>query len=193
MTPSLKIRAFLFVLLGLGTLLVTVYANAQPHFNHIIIAIQENRTPDNLFSGCSLPAADVQQNGGSPIALAGGKDYGHVHTSFLRQSSGKWPAGSNNYIDARYIEPYCQLASEYGFANRFFQTNQGPSFPAHQFLISGSSSPDDDSDLLFSGERVGPVIPRAMMENWFSLALTAVHFLTCLIRRVSAGGTTQPD
>lgn len=41
----------------------------------------------------------------------------------------------------------CQLANEYGFANRMFQTDQGPSFPSHQFLVSGSSAPSDTSDL----------------------------------------------
>jgi hypothetical protein len=31
------------------------------------------------------------------------------------------------------------MARRYGFANRMFQTNQGPSFPAHQFLLAGTS------------------------------------------------------
>src|ERR1700730_17041972 len=33
------------------------------------------------------------------------------------------------------------MAEQYTFANRMFQTNQGPSFPAHQFIISGTSAP----------------------------------------------------
>jgi phospholipase C len=40
------------------------------------------------------------------------------------------------------IQPYWQIAEDYGFANYMFQTSQGPSFPAHQFLLSGSSQPD---------------------------------------------------
>ena len=145
------------VALGLAILLDTVCASAQSPFKHIIIAIQENRTPDNLFSGCSIAGADVQKNGGSAIPLAGGTDIGHSHNTFLHESSGNWPARAYNYVDPSYIVPYCQLASQYGFANRFFQTNQGPSFPAHQFLVSGSSSPDDNSDLLVSGERLTTV------------------------------------
>lgn len=39
------------------------------------------------------------------------------------------------------LDTYFHIASQYGFANWMFQTNQGPSFPAHQFLFSGSSAP----------------------------------------------------
>jgi len=39
------------------------------------------------------------------------------------------------------VQPYFDIATWYGFANRMFQTNQGPSFPAHQFIISGTSAP----------------------------------------------------
>jgi phospholipase C len=39
------------------------------------------------------------------------------------------------------VQPYFDIAKAYGFANYMFQTNQGPSFPAHQFLFSGTSAP----------------------------------------------------
>jgi phospholipase C len=39
------------------------------------------------------------------------------------------------------VLPYYDIASKYGFANYFFQTNEGPSFPAHQFLFAGTSAP----------------------------------------------------
>src|SRR6202171_4282675 len=53
------------------------------------------------------------------------------------------------YVDptATYIQPYFQLAEQYTFADRMFQTNQGPSFPAHQFIISGTSAPTAGSKL----------------------------------------------
>lgn len=38
------------------------------------------------------------------------------------------------------VQPYLSLISNYGWANYMFQTNQGPSFPAHQFLFSGTSA-----------------------------------------------------
>lgn len=40
------------------------------------------------------------------------------------------------------LSPYFQIAEQYGFANWMFQTNQGPSYPAHQFLFSGTSAPE---------------------------------------------------
>jgi phospholipase C len=36
-----------------------------------------------------------------------------------------------------------------------FQTNQGPSFPAHQFIISGTSAPTPDSDLFAAENPAG--------------------------------------
>ena len=39
------------------------------------------------------------------------------------------------------VDPYFSVAEQYGFANYMFQTNQGNSFVAHQFLFSGTSAP----------------------------------------------------
>ena len=48
------------------------------------------------------------------------------------------------------IQPYFDLAQQYGFANRMFQTNQGPSFPAHQFIFGATSAPTATSRLFVS-------------------------------------------
>jgi phospholipase C len=57
----------------------------------------------------------------------------------------KCPAGVQNcvfsYVNPSEVQPYFQMAETYSFADHMFQTNQGPSFPAHQFLISGTSAP----------------------------------------------------
>jgi phospholipase C len=50
-------------------------------------------------------------------------------------------------VDPSQVQPYFQLAEQYTFADRMFQTNQGPSFPAHQFIISGTSAPSAGSNL----------------------------------------------
>ncbi len=55
-----------------------------------------------------------------------------------------WPAGHNPHfysVGSQYVQPYFQMAEAYTFGDRMFQTNQGPSFPAHQFIISGTSAP----------------------------------------------------
>jgi phospholipase C len=54
------------------------------------------------------------------------------------------------YVDPADVQPYFQMAEQYAFADRMFQTNQGPSFPAHQFIISGTASPAPTSDLFAS-------------------------------------------
>ena len=45
------------------------------------------------------------------------------------------------YVQYSDVEPYFQIASQYGYANYMFQTNQGPSFPSHQFIFGGTSQP----------------------------------------------------
>jgi phospholipase C len=61
------------------------------------------------------------------------------------------PAGIQNcvfsYVDPAEVAPYFTMAETYTFADHMFQTNQGPSMPAHQFLISGTSAPSTGSNL----------------------------------------------
>jgi phospholipase C len=61
------------------------------------------------------------------------------------------------YVDnsTGQVQPYFDMAKNYGFANRMFQTNQGPSFPAHQFLLGGTSSPTETSDLFAANNTTG--------------------------------------
>ena len=58
------------------------------------------------------------------------------------------------YVNPSQVQPYFQLAEQYTFGDRMFQTNQGPSFPAHQFIISGTSAPTATSNL-FASENLG--------------------------------------
>jgi phospholipase C len=59
------------------------------------------------------------------------------------------------YIDQEEVAPYFQLAETYTFGDRMFQTNQGPSFPAHQFIISGTSAPGPGSSLFAADNPIG--------------------------------------
>ncbi|MFZ1051845.1 MAG: alkaline phosphatase family protein [Candidatus Sulfotelmatobacter sp.] len=58
------------------------------------------------------------------------------------------------YVNPADVQPYFQMAEQYTFADRTFQTNQGPSFPAHQFIISATSAPTATSNL-FAAENPG--------------------------------------
>ena len=48
------------------------------------------------------------------------------------------------YVTPADVQPYFALAEQYTFGDRMFQTNQGPSFPAHQFIIAGHFRSDCD-------------------------------------------------
>ncbi len=96
-----------------------------------------------------------------PVALANCYDISHVHSAFvasLRQGADKDPVVPKKrcmvpanpqfkYVDnsTGVVQPYVDLARAYGFANRMFQTNQGPSFPAHPFIFGGTLAPYTDT------------------------------------------------
>ncbi|MBV9224789.1 MAG: hypothetical protein JOY85_12210, partial [Acidobacteriaceae bacterium] len=95
------------------------------------------------------------------VRLANLYDLSHAHSAFTAMcdadpASGacKMDEASNvkcsgiclphpqfRYVDnsAGQVNPYLDLATQYGWANYMFQTNQGPSFPAHQFIFGGPS------------------------------------------------------
>jgi phospholipase C len=71
------------------------------------------------------------------------------------------------YVIPADVAPYFHLAEKYTFADRMFQTNQGPSFPAHQFIFSGTSAPTATSGL-FAAE-----IPMGVPGAIFNTGCTA--------------------
>ena len=154
-------------------------ADPVQKIQHVVIIFQENRTPDNLFH--DLPGADIATTGLNskgevipltPISLITTFDLAHTHKAFVDMyDHGKMdgadkvacnaPCPSNaqfKYVSPPEVAPYFQLAEQYTFADRMFQSNQGPSFPAHQFIISGTSAPTDRSEL-FAAENIdGPML-----------------------------------
>ena len=59
------------------------------------------------------------------------------------------------YVESSWVQPYLDLVKAYGWGNYMFQTNQGNSFPAHQFLFGATSAPsaEDDHKGIFAAER----------------------------------------
>jgi phospholipase C len=148
---------------------------------HIVVIVQENRTPDNLFQDPVLIArgADIVQSGinslGQTIPLAATSlvqdyDLDHSHLAFQEMYDGGKMDGADKimvncsgspcppgtvvppnpqfqYVQPSEVAPYFQIAEQYTFGDRMFQTNEGPSFPAHQFIISGTSAPTATSNL----------------------------------------------
>jgi len=191
-------RIFAGLLLS-ACLLGNASGAVQTHFQHIVVIVQENRTPDNLFYAlcqhvtCSTTPSgrqyDIQTSnwldntsaGGvtqpAPVSLGIAWDLYHNHSAFLAMCDANSTThlcamdGANNiacgqgdcppkatfsYVDnsTGILNPYLNLAESYGWANYMFQTNQGPSYPAHQFIFGGTSAPSavDDFKGTFASE-----------------------------------------
>jgi phospholipase C len=183
----MKVAAVLTLALPLW--LISANAQAPRHDHHridnVVVIFQENRTPDNLFHG--LPNADIANTGTNsqgqeitlqPGPLANNYDLSHAHSAFVNMYDNGRMDGADKvsvkcqprsdcpppnpqfmYVNPSDVAPYFQMAQQFTFADRMFQTNQGPSFPAHQFIISGTSAPSADSDLFASENPAG--LPKA--------------------------------
>jgi phospholipase C len=187
-----------------------IVADAQiANFKHVVVIVQENRTPDNLFQGlCTPPFGSAASCSTTPMAsqynvqtsnwldktspggiiqpgivkLNNKYDLDHSHTGWLAMCDltpvgapipgickmdgadgvkcvGKCPDKPQfNFVlnKKRILNPYLELATQYGWANYMFQTNQGPSFPAHQFLFGATSAPTtaDDAAGVYASENM---------------------------------------
>jgi phospholipase C len=122
------------------------------------------------------------------VPLRGSTDPSHTHTAFTAmcdpdpasgyacRNDGAWGviqsikgASSYAYVQntavknydgtkGHLLDPYLTYATQYGWANFMYQTNQGPSYPAHQFIFSGTSalSTAEDAASTFIAENYGP-------------------------------------
>jgi phospholipase C len=116
-------------------------------------------------SGQTIPLSpiDLGTAGSSPQNY----DLSHAHAAFVSMYDGGKMDGANlipctpaancppnahpnpqfMYVMPADVQPYFALAEQYTFGDRMFQTNEGPSFPAHQFIIAGTSAPTATSPL----------------------------------------------
>jgi phospholipase C len=153
----IAISALASAILGCGSVVTSVTpaaisnpTSANP-IQHVVVIMQENRTFDNLFNG--YPGADTVQTGMSygntvPLAVAPlgyGSDLDHTHTGWWQEwDNGKmdgFDAASQSYTFVSPTEtvPYWTLAQNFTLGDRMFQSNTGPSFVAHQYMIAGQS------------------------------------------------------
>ncbi|HTA37498.1 MAG TPA: alkaline phosphatase family protein [Candidatus Acidoferrales bacterium] len=119
---------------------------AKP-IQHVVIIFQENRTPDNLFRG--LRGADTTPSVAlTQLPLASSMDFNHTHQGFLNNFAHGFSGPELGYVKRQDVQPYFTMAEQYAFADRMFQTNEGPSFPAHQYIVSGASTIEKGSPLI---------------------------------------------
>jgi len=171
--------------------------SGAPAVQHVVIIIQENRSVDNLFNG--FPGADTAQTGNThdgrtvslyPRSLATPGDANHYHMGWVTD----WNSGGMNgfdltaptgqpatynyaYVPSTETAPYRTLASTYTFADHMFQSNTGPSFPAHLYLISGQSQM----------AAANPTNPNGPVHPWGCDSPTGTT-----VRLMAANGTLMP-
>jgi len=122
-------------------------------------------------SGQTIPLSpiDLGTAGSNPQNY----DLSHAHSAFVSMyDSGKMdgadlipcspaaecppnahPNAQFMYVMPSDVAPYFAMAEQYTFGDRMFQTNEGPSFPAHQFIFGGTSAPSASSTL-FAAENL---------------------------------------
>jgi phospholipase C len=217
-------KALLCLFFAIGTMSAQIVS-----FSHIILIVQENRTPDNLFyalclppygsaSSCSTQPGPSQYNiqtkkwrdNTSPngvftpmtIPLSNHYDLRHSHADFvamcdLNPATGKCrndgaahvgcegvcaPKPQFRYVDNSLgsLNPYLDMVKQYGWANYMFQTNQGPSYPAHQFLFGGTSAPSaaDDAAGIFAAEEMSGGGGKSNRTGCTSSVGTLVQLIT---------------
>jgi len=120
--------------------------------------------PPPAGHGADIAMTGVNSSGQTitltPVSLGTVYDLGHAHVSFLKgwnnglmngfdkdgaycpkdQPNCAPPNAQYQYVQASDVQPYFTLAETYTFGDRMFQTNQGPSFAAHLYIISGTSA-----------------------------------------------------
>jgi len=158
---------------------ITIQPSGKPgKIQHVVIIVQENRSPDNLFHDPTLidRGADIASEGKTsdgkvvqltPVSLGTDYDLGHSHDSFLQAcdynpetntcamdgadlggcspTQNCPPLAQYQYVKQSDVQPYFTMAETYTFGDRMFQTNMGPSFPAHQYIIAGTSAIEQGS------------------------------------------------
>jgi hypothetical protein len=107
---------------------------------HIVVIMQENRSFDNLFHG--FPGADTVDSGqsnGKPVALQPVRIEQGTDVDHSMQVGGK--TGTTE----RWTGLPTQNIPFLTCPMRMFQSNSGPSFPAHQYMIAGQSADADEN------------------------------------------------
>ena len=120
--------------------------------------------PVLISRGADIASSGLNSKGQTlpltPVSLAVPYDLGHSHNAFLAEWNNGQMDGADKvkvtcpngpphcappnpqyqYVQASDVQPYFMLAETFTFGDRMFQTNQGPSFPAHQYIVSGTSA-----------------------------------------------------
>jgi phospholipase C len=148
---------------------VLMKGSTSPDHSHNAFNIMCDPDPANGYACRNDGAWGVAQSG------RGGNSYSYVENTAVTNYD-----GSKGHL----LDPYLTYAEQYGWANFMYQTNQGPSYPAHQFIFSGTSarSTAEDMSSTFISINFGP--PGAMAG-----CLAGANVATLLISPLLPGET----
>jgi phospholipase C len=143
------------------------------YIKHVVVIIQENRSFEQLFAG--WPGADAPMYGTTstgkrvrltPLPFEQDQDLGHLWShAMLEWNNGKMDRFNLDrfgtlgdgprvglyaytYVERSEIEPYRTMARDYVLADKFFPTEFGTSFTAHQDAIAGEARIDASHSLV---------------------------------------------
>lgn len=151
---------------------------------HVVVIYMENRTPENLFGaffgalnprtghffGVDLDLANPQATNQSPMPsplaahpLTYPSNPNHEHSDeFISEASGTWDSNAGYWYVPTPTAPasasvsnYITLIEDWAYENHTLQSNEGPSFEAHQYAIAGQSGGLSDSN----------ITPEGMVDN----------------------------
>ncbi|HET6276750.1 MAG TPA: alkaline phosphatase family protein [Candidatus Cybelea sp.] len=144
---------------------------------HVVFIVQENRSTDDLFNGLKNADTVTSGTNSAgtkiallPISIAAPYDLTHTHDAFNTEFDGGLMDGFSferstcdatgtakckpdrqfrayGIVPKTEVEPYFTMAESYAFADRMFATQAGPSFAAHQYIFSGTSTISPSSTL----------------------------------------------
>ena len=137
------------------------------------------RDPVLIAAGADIATSGVNSSGEivplTSMPLGVNYDPDHSHMSFVAMYDGGQMDGADKipvycddpptcppppnaqfeYVQPSDVQPYFQLAEQFVFGDRMFQTNQGPSFPAHQVHSFRNLGPYGNQQSVRIGESFG--------------------------------------
>jgi Phosphoesterase family len=153
---------------------------------HVIVIYMENRTPEDLFGAfysvtnpstgntfgtdLKLTNPTLVSPSLSPEPLNYRENPDHEHWNFVGEATGVWPVNAHSgywyvptpppFIPASpSVSNYITLIEQYAYNNSMLQSNEGPSFEAHQYLIAGQSGGLPSSNIHPNGMTDNPSLP----------------------------------
>ena len=182
---TLTVVLSVVVSLGFSPAIAQTPRHDHHQIENVVVIFQENRTPDNLLHGlpdADIANSGINSKGESitlqPVPLANNYDLSHAHTAFVQMyDNGRMDGADKVAVMCQKGAQGCPIPNpQFSYVGNpsdvarltfkwpssllsrieCSKPTRTPDFPAHQFIISGTSAPSQFSDL-FASENPGGV------------------------------------